>query len=88
MLWFRRRGTRPRYCSGFHQWVWELRLEAWMAQGASLDGIADRGTRDFTPELVLHRGFRSHRGRAPLQPIAGDQPIHVIRSILLCMSLF
>ena len=59
-----------------------------MAHRASLDGIADRGTRDFTPELVLHRGFRSHRGRAPLQPIAGEQPIHVIRRIVLCMTLF
>jgi hypothetical protein len=87
MVWFRRRGSRPRYCSGFLKWVWELRLEAWMAHGAPLDGIADRGTHDFTPELVLRRGFCSHHGRAPLQPIVGDQPIHVIRSILLCMSL-
>jgi hypothetical protein len=34
-----------------------------MAHGASLDGIADRGNRDFTPRLVLRHGFHSHRGQ-------------------------
>jgi hypothetical protein len=28
---FRRRGTRPRFRSGFNRWVWGLRLDAWMS---------------------------------------------------------
>jgi hypothetical protein len=49
---FRRRGTRPRYCSESNQWDWGLRRVAWRAFRALIGGITNRGTRDFSPILT------------------------------------